>query len=331
MRKIIFLAIIFVLIIGCSGKPEKSFVGETIEEGAVRTEEPIKATPEEIKENSEKEPVEHVPVWKNAGVAISGKYADADIVDVGGGKYRMYYSEEPEVPGFRGQVYSALSGDGINWNKEDGERMDGATFPSVIKLPDGAYRMYFQNNGVIKSAISSDGLSWKAESGARIGTSNSAGLKLSSVLAPTVIKSGNGYILVYAGAINEKYPEKVPNNEIHLFLWATSADGLDFKEMGIALDSRNDEFKGWLDGAEFTQWDDGSLRLYFWSYKGIYHTTYKNGLFSRDAVFDYTTNGNPLNQFPENPPGDPTLAKISGKWLMYYGQHTKGIYYASLG
>jgi hypothetical protein len=34
--------------------------------------------------------------------------------------------------------------------------------------------------------------------------------------------------------------------------------------------------------------------------------------------------------FPENPPGDPTLIEINDKWFMYYGQHTKGIYYATL-
>ena len=270
------------------------------------------------------------PLWKLGGLAIAGKYADADVVDLGNGMFRMYYSLEPEVAGFRGQVYSALSSDGVNWNNEDGERIDGATFPSVIKLPDGRYRMYFQNNGVIKSAVSNDGLSWKEESGTRIDTSNSAGLKLDSVLAPTVIKNGNEYILVYAGAINEKYPEKVPNNEIHLFLWATSADGLAFEKKGIALDSRNNEFKGWLDGAEFTQWDDGSLYLYFWSYKGVYHITFNKGKFSQDPILDFTTATDPNIMFPEDPPGDPTLAKINGKWFMYYGQHTKGIYYATL-
>jgi len=266
--------------------------------------------------------------WKLGKVAIAGKYADADIVDLGNGEYRMYYSEEPEVPNFKGRVYSALSPDGINWQQENGVRKEWAIFPSVIKLSDGRYRMYFQNEGVIKSAISNDGLLWKDEPGTRVDASNNAGLKLNNVAAPTVMKIADAYIMVYAGAINEKYPEKVPNNEIHLFLWATSADGLSFEKKGIALDSRNNEFKGWIDGTEFIEWDDNSIRLYFWSYKGIYYVLYKGGNFSEDAVFDYTTNDNPLNQFPENPPGDPTLAKINGQWFLFYGQHTKGIYYA---
>lgn len=291
--------------------------------------------PETLPQESEKAEIKQeqkpeTPAWKEGSVAIAGKYADADIVDLGNGKYRMYYSAEPEVPGFNGQVYSALSSDGINWNNENGERIDGATFPSVIKTSDGKYRMYFQNKGVIKSAISNDGVSWKEESGTRMDASNNAGLKLESVLAPTVIKDGNEYIMVYAGAINEKYPEKVPNNEMHLFLWATSTDGLNFEKKGIALDSRNNEFKGWLDGAEFTQWDDNSLRLYFWGYKGIYHIEFTSGKFSQDPVLDFTIVTGPNIMFPANPPSDPTLAKINGKWLMYYGQHTKGIYYAVL-
>jgi len=223
-----------------------------------------------------------------------------------------------------------LSSDGINWDNENGERIDEATFPSVIKLPDNRYRMYFQNQGLIKSAISDDGLSWKRESGNRIDTSNNAGLTLDSVLAPTVIKNGDEYIIVYAGAINEEYPEKVPNNDIHLFLWATSKDGLNFEKKGIALDSRNDRFKGWLDGAEFTRWDDGSLHLYFWGYKGIYHIEFDNSKFSQNAVLDFTTATDPNMMFPQDPPGDPTLAKINNKWFMYYGQHEKGIYYATL-
>ena len=114
----------------------------------------------DTEEEAEEEPE---PTWQMGGVAIAGKYADADVVDLENGNYRMYYSLEPEVAGFNGQVYSALSSDGISWTQETGTRKEGATFPSVIKLPDGRYRMYFQNAGVIKSAISSDGLAWQEE------------------------------------------------------------------------------------------------------------------------------------------------------------------------
>lgn len=268
--------------------------------------------------------------WQYGGVAVAGKFADANVIEIGNGKYRMYYSVEPEVPGFKGQVYSATSSDGKSWTEESGTRMEWATFPSVIKLPDGKYRMYFQNQNTIKSAISSDGLSWTQETGTRIDSANSAGLILTNVAAPSVTKVGDEYLMVYRGDINQKYPEKVPNPNTELFLWATSRDGLNFEKKGIALDSRSGEFKGLLDGCELVNWSDGSTRLYFWSYKGIYHTEFKNNSFSSEAVFDYSTNSDPKREFYENPPSDPTLLKVGNQWLMYYGQHTKGIDYAVL-
>ncbi len=278
--------------------------------------------------NSEN-PTQEVSVleWKEKGVAISGKYADAEIVNLENRQYRMYYTPEPEVSDFRGQVYSAISSDGISWTQESGERKQWATFPSVIKLADG-YRMYFQNSGEIKSAFSEDGLVWKDDAGTRINKENNAGLNLENVASPTVIKTNNNYIIVYRGTINEKYSSEVPNSETQLFLWATSDDGLTFEKKGIALDSRNSDFSGLLDGPEFVKWGD-EIRLYFWSYKGVYHVVYENQKFS-DEEFDFTNSDNPQNKFPENPPGDPTLEKINNKWFMYYGQHSKGIYYANL-
>ncbi|MCX6780096.1 MAG: hypothetical protein NT034_02870, partial [Candidatus Magasanikbacteria bacterium] len=120
------------------------------------------------------------------------------------GKYRMYYSAEPEIPGFKGQVYSVTSNDGKSWTEEKGTRMEWATFPSVLKLTDGKFRMYYQNQNAIKSAISSDGLSWKEELGVRVDVKNTAGLTLSNVASPTVIKSGNEYLMVYSGYIDQK-------------------------------------------------------------------------------------------------------------------------------
>ncbi|MBI2592184.1 hypothetical protein HYW36_01785, partial [Candidatus Saccharibacteria bacterium] len=197
--------------------------------------------------------------WQVGDVAVAGNYADADVVALGDGQYRLYYSLEPEVAGFNGQVYSALSSDGEKWTKEEGTRIEPATFPSVLKLADGKYRMYYQNASAIKSAISSDGLAWSEESGTRIDTLNSVNLVLTNVGAPTVAKIGDKYVMVYFGAINEKYTASgmVPNNETHPLLWATSQDGLTFEKMGIALDSRNSVFKGWMDGPEFVAWDDG--------------------------------------------------------------------------
>ena len=269
--------------------------------------------------------------WTEEGVVLAGKYADADIVDVGGGKFRMYYSAEPETAGFQGQVYSAISSDGVKWTEESGTRITQAIFPSVIKLDDGRFRMYFQEQQSIKSAISTDGLAWTKEEGIRIDTSNTAGLTLTGVVAPTVIKSGNGYLMVYGGVINQAYlEEKVPSKDTHLLMWATSKDGLTFEKKGIALDSRNKVFKGWMDGPKLVIWDDNGVKLYLFGYFGIYESIFKNGGFSEPKFVFYGPNFDEKMLFPSDPPGDPTLIKIGKTWNMYYGYHTKGIYRATL-
>lgn len=266
--------------------------------------------------------------WKFGGIAIAGNYADAEVIELGDGDYRMYYSIEPEVQGNKLEVFSATSIDGINWKKEGGVRKEFATFPDVVRLSDGRFRIYFQNAGVIKSATSHDGLNWIDDQGIRIDRPESE-FKLENAGAQSTIRLEDGtYIMVYRGVINEEYrEEKVPNKQTSLLFWATSRDGMSWEKKGLAVDTRNIVFKGWADGPDLVPWDDGAVWLYFASYAGIFHAEYKDGVFTSTPTFDYTIGTGP---FPMNPPGDPTLAKINGKWFMYYGQHTKGIYYATL-
>ena len=270
--------------------------------------------------------------WQTGEVAIGGKYADADAVDLGNGKYRMYYSIEPEVAGNQLEMYSATSTDGIIWTKESGIRKTFAPFPSVLKLPNGKWRLYFQNTGVIKSALSSDGLNWSDEAGTRMDATNSLGLKFDNVAAPTVDRLSDGnYIMVYRGFINDAYSNETPNKNTQLFLWASSKDGLNWTKKGMAIDSRNSTLQGLVDGPEIVpKWDDGTVKLFFWSYSGVYESTYSEGKFSQPALVYSGQNTNAQNKFPMNPPGDPTLLKVNGTWYMYYGQHTKGIYSAIL-
>ena len=328
MKRTILILMLLIFIVGCT----ETEIKKTIPEQTYTNIEKESVSKEPEKEQVKTESQEIIPAWKLGGTAIAGKYADADIIALGDGRYRMYYSAEPELPGFQGQVYSAVSSDGINWQQEAGTRRTWSTFPSVIKLSDGSYRMYFQNAEEIKSAVSSDGLSWQDEQGARMDGANSAGLVLENVAAPTVIESNGQYIMVYRGTINQRYAADVPNSNTQLFLWAASQDGKAFEKKGIVLDSRNEKFMGLLDGPELVKWDDGSIRLYFWSYAGVYYVAFDGQKFSDDAKFAYgSVSSDPLAKFPPNPPGDPTLAKIGGKWFMYYGQHTQGIYYATLG
>src|SRR3989338_32708 len=253
--------------------------------------------------------------WQTGELVIGGNFADADVVDLGGGQYRMYYSIEPEVPGNQLEMYSATSEDGIKWAQEAGTRKTFATFPSVIK-----------------SAVSSDGLSWKDEAGTRVDAVNSLGLNFDNVAAPTVeLLSDGTYLMVYRGTINQAYSDQVPNKSTQLFLRAISKDGLSFEKKGLAIDSRNSTLQGLADGPEIVpKWDDGSVKLFFWGYAGVYESTYANNQFSQPKLVYTNQSGNSPKMFPENPPGDPTLIKINDTWNMYYGGHQKGIYRAVL-
>ncbi len=269
--------------------------------------------------------------WQEKGVAIAGTFADADVVVLGDGRYRMYYAVEPEVAGNNLEIYSSISSDGINWTKEDGTRKSMATFADVIKLPDNKWRMYFQNAGEIKSASSDDGLSWQDEPGIRI-DKNETGYNLDNVGAQSTIQlSDETYIMVYRGLIDRPYEtsEQIPNKTTQIYFWATSKDGLSFEKKGLAIDSRDDNLLGLADGADWVKWPIDEYRVYFWSYAGIYHATFENNKFSA-PIFDFTNNKDKNVKFAPDPPCDPTIIKIDNQWFMFYGQHTKGIYYAIL-
>ncbi|MBI1952161.1 hypothetical protein HYS42_00360 [Candidatus Saccharibacteria bacterium] len=269
--------------------------------------------------------------WKDGDYAVKGTYADADVLKIEDNKWRMYYGVQPEVQGNQLEVYSATSTDGKTWTQESGTRKTFATFPAVVKLTDGKYRMYFQNASVIKSAISSDGLSFSDEAGTRIDTSNSENLTFDNVAAPTVLLNADGiYTMVYRGTMNGRYVSDTPNSTTQLLMWATSTDGLTFTKKGIAVDSRNSTLRGHLDGPNIVKWDDGSTRVYVTNYNGVYMYSFDGSKFTGQTLaFTLDTDGKAVYGIP---PGDPTLAKINNVWYMYYGSTgtTSGIHYATL-
>lgn len=285
--------------------------------------------------NNQNSPTELAKTWKEVTYAVKGSYADADVVQVSDKLWRMYYAVQPEVQGNNLEVYSATSNDGKTWTQESGARKAMATFPDVVKLSDGRYRMYYQNAGVIKSAISSDGLSFADETGTRMDTNNTAGLTLGNVAAPTTTQLSDGsFVMVYRGSINERYNAgvPVPNTSTNLLLWATSTDGLTFTKKGIAIDSRNTTLAGQLDGPDFVQWDDGTLGLYMTSYTGVYSSSFNGTSFSEPALAFAGQAKKDNMGFHGAPPGDPTTIKIGDTWFMYYGNTgtESGIWYATL-
>src|SRR3989344_6482795 len=229
-KKILILVLVFLVISISSCAPQQQLPPEKIVQP--QQQEQIEQQPQQAEENI---PLPQQPLqqtqqqsWQFGGIAIQGNYADAEIVKLGNENYRMYYSIEPEVPGNKLEMFSAVSTDGIDWNKEEGIRKDFATFPDVVKLPDGRFRMYFQNAGVIKSATSHDGLIWIDDPGIRI-YKIELGFKLEDVGAQGTIRLEDGtYIMAYRGTVNEPYQtaEKIPNKDTHIYFWATSKDGL---------------------------------------------------------------------------------------------------------
>ncbi len=294
---------------------------------------------------SQKTTTKAEPEWKKGVAAISGTFADASVLKINDTTWRMYYSIQPEVKGNNFEVYSSTSTDGKTWTKEAGTRKTMATFPNVVKLADGRYRMYFQSASVLKSAISSDGLTFKDEAGTRIDKSNPDNLAFDNVAAPTVLVLDDGtYMMVYRGTMNVRYAEDTPNATTQVLLWATSSDGLTFTKKGMAVDSRYKTLNGQMDGPDLVKWDDGKLRVYATTYTGIYMFKFDGSKFDTGALA-YTTSSTlsasnkPTAPTPGAPgstpaepaqvPGDPTLAKIGDTWYMYYGQKD-GIHYASL-
>lgn len=272
---------------------------------------------------------ESTPTWTKTGTAVTGQYADADVVKIAPNSYRMYYSIQPEVAGNNFEVYSSTSTDGKTWTKEAGTRKTMATFPDVASVIDGRYRMYFQSAGVIKSAVSTDGLTFTDEPGTRIDKTNDLGLTFDNVAAPTVylqadgtVKPFYGYVMVYRGTINTPYAgEKVPNQNTQVLLWATSPDGLTWTKKGMAIDSRTSLY-GLTDGPELFTWKDGTTRLSFWSYAGVFWSTFKDGAFTTPEKVFALAQATAMNKFPTPTPGDPTYAVFNDVWYMYYGQNT---------
>ena len=75
-----------------------------------------------------------------------------EILFLGNGTYRMYYPGWSEAPDMHGRIFSAVSEDGLQWQKDEGIRLDiggprdqtHCSEPCVIDLPDGRYRMFYE-------------------------------------------------------------------------------------------------------------------------------------------------------------------------------------------
>jgi predicted GH43/DUF377 family glycosyl hydrolase len=185
---------------------------------------------------------------KDPGVRMDVHVPDAmlrvlcpDVIPLPDGRWRMYY--EARVKDLPTIVLSAISEDGLAWQREPGVRMAdpkwsfGTPRCLYIESPDDApdrlrYRLYFHHysyplqagldkqNHII-SAVSDDGLQFEIEPGVRI-AQESAERESSAVYAPEVVRLGDGsYRMYYSG-----WSEKIQGG----IFSATSSDGLNWKK-----------------------------------------------------------------------------------------------------
>jgi predicted GH43/DUF377 family glycosyl hydrolase len=181
-----------------------------------------------------------------------------DVIPLEDGRYRMYYEGKTEQEdGTKAAIVSAISDDGLTWEKEPGIRLEAAgvsylaprclhldaaaphrfrlyasAYPyPELQVPPGAY-----THRNIVSAVSADGLSFAVEPGIRVPQDQD--LEAFAVYAPEVLRLGEGGLrMYYAGWTSA--PEVPAGSKCHGRIFsASSQDGIEWtKEPGICIDN----------------------------------------------------------------------------------------------
>jgi len=145
------------------------------------------------------------------------------------------------------------------WTADAGIRLEDATVPSILRLEDGRFRLYYGGPGGILSAISQDGLNFTKEAGVRV-SSGSAGSAEMIVSDPTPVKLKDGRVrMYYKGATGGGGPGQA----VHSIFSAISTDGLRFEKEGIRIDSQKTPDGGWASVPEAILLPDGKVRIYY--------------------------------------------------------------------
>lgn len=159
----------------------------------------------------------------DAGLTASQVFADATIIRLNDGRWRMYM--------FANTAYrSAISSDGLSFVMESGFRMrEGAGQSRAIRLDDGRIRIYFSSNGILSAVSADDGLTFVEESGTRL-TVGAAGM--SALTGPGIIRMRSGIYRMYFSDL--PIPGEGPRP--HLIKSATSTNLLDWTmESGVRV------------------------------------------------------------------------------------------------
>lgn len=265
--------------------------------------------------------------WKETGKKVPGGPTKRAYID--GEKIRLYYpTNDPINPSDPpSQILSATSSDGLNFKNEDGVRMkptSGYTIegPTIMKLPDGTYRMYFseykteskqeRKDARIVGASSKDGINFTRDAKPTIESDvnvEKSPANWPQVLRPFVLKSpAGGYIMFY-------------NSHSKIFA-AYSLDGYSWKKLGGIG----------VKGADVDAYymSDGNIRVYFGDFSeqtsGVVYTgilkEVKERTTSSEVMDAPGANVQPLGSKPPPPPAcvgkketDPNLPQECQMWF----------------
>ncbi len=252
--------------------------------------------------------------------AVLGPYADADVLPLAGGGFRMYVGSM----GVR-NIVSFYSADGLVWSTEEGIRVSNAAFPDALHLSDGRVRIYFQGAGVIESAISSDGgLIFEKESGVRINNGWYDSLDIDQVGDGSTVGLDNGSFRMYYRGADED--SAYFNNMKTVILSATSQDGLNWTpEPGVRVapedwvEPHAPNNTRFVTSPEAVMTSSGNVKLYFWGVgmcHGVCLSVSADGLNFNVVEQVYANADSPGG----NNIGDPSILPLENKpWLMFYG------------
>ena len=223
---------------------------------------------------------------KDPEIAVNSDDPDDDarsitpnVVKLPEGGYRMYYTgvghgRPPKMS--EESFLSAFSDDGLTWRKEPGSRLELSDVadtqrilcPEAIPLPDGRYRMYFENKpvagpSVICSAISDDGMSWSQEPGVRLGDDQGDYGSPRCIYLESA-SHGRGRDWKYRLYFHCYFDDPPPGGDRKHIISAISEDGLHFElEPGVRIPQTKPLESYQTYAPEVVRLGDGTFRMYY--------------------------------------------------------------------
>ena len=182
-------------------------------------------------------------------------FADAEAVTLKDGRVRLYV---PSGELGKADILSFISRNGQTFTQEPGVRLARAGFPSLLKLKDGSWRMYYTSQdeiGSVRSAVSKDGLTWTVEPGVRApGQEPSA----------ATLKDGRILLSVRRTLDTPAGPGFSCNKTPSVIDFYVSSNGVDFSKVREAVNGQTyPGLDGRAMGNELTRLKNGQLGMLF--------------------------------------------------------------------